>query len=139
MKLKKYRMFLIIAVFVIISACSKNTDPKRFEKIVTSSSWRVAKAEINDKNKTGDFNNYIFRFEGNKDLIIIKPDIDTLKGAWTRGNDKKPLLFYMIIPQIYPNFITFDDDWVVTYLTKDEFRIERNGGTADEFIFRKKV
>ena len=89
MKLKKYSLFLIIAVFVVISACSKNTDPKRFEKIVTSSSWRVGKAQINDKVKTGDFNNYIFHFKSNKDLVIIK-DLDTTKGSWTRGNDKKP-------------------------------------------------
>lgn len=138
MKLKKYSLFLIIAVFVVISACSKNTDPKRFEKIVTSSSWRVGKAQINDKVKTGDFNNYIFHFKSNKDLVIIK-DLDTTKGSWTRGNDKKPLLLYMSISQNYPKFIVFDDDWVVTYLTKDEFRLERNGGTADEFIFRKKI
>lgn len=130
----------MLALFLVsaLVSCGKNTDPSKLDKTLPLSSWRVGKAEFNNVNKTADFNGYNFHFKSNKDILVIKDD-DTTKGAWTRGNYKDPLLFYMIFPQTATHFLKLDDDWIVTYLTKDEFRLQRNDTTEDEIIFRKKV
>lgn len=139
--MKKNNLFLLFTgiIISILVSCSKNTDPQRFEKIITeTTNWRIGKAQINDTNKTGVFNNYLFRFYSSKTLEIIYFNQDTVVGSWARGDDKDPLLFYMNIPLNEAKFLPLDDDWTVTYLTKDEFKIERNDGTKDEIIFRKK-
>lgn len=138
--MKLSRIILFLGLFgIMLAACSKNTDPQRFDKIITKTkNWRLGKARINDTVKTGVYSNYLFRFYSSKTLEIVKLNEDTVVGTWARGNDKDPLLFYMNLPVNETLFSPLDDDWTVTYLTNDEFRLERNDGSKDEIIFRKK-
>lgn len=139
MKLNKLFLFVILTTALVVVSCGKNTEPKRFEKIITEGSWRVGKAQFNKQNKTTVFSNYVFHFMPNKDIKIYGVS-DTISGAWSRGNDKRPLIFYMSFSQSYPAYIPLDDDWEVTYLTKDEFKLWRNDNNVseDEIIFRRK-
>ncbi|HRO75186.1 MAG TPA: hypothetical protein PLP27_03440 [Crocinitomicaceae bacterium] len=139
MKLTKLIFVSVLFTSLIMVSCGKNTEPDRFKKIVSDSSWRIGRAQVGTQNKTSDFNNYVFRFKYGKDIEVIH-ELDTVLGTWNHGNAKKPLLFYMNFSQQVPSkFFTLDDDWVVVYLTKDEFRLERNDSSEDEIIFRKKV
>jgi hypothetical protein len=131
---------MLFGVFLLVAiSCSKNTNPKRFHRIITETkNWRLGRAYINDSIKTGNFSNYLFRFYSSQSLEIIKLNEDTVVGSWSQGDDKDPLLFYMNIPLNKTKFLTLDDDWIVTSLTSDEFKLKRNDGSTDEIIFRKK-
>ena len=132
-------MFLLFALAFVVASCAKDTNPKRFDKMVVNGTWRIAKATFNNQTKTALFNNNSFKFSEGDELIVTSPT-DTIITSWSRGNEKSPLMLYLHFSSSDTNYLKLDNDWVVTYLTKDEFHIKGyDDNPKDEVIFRKKL
>lgn len=132
--------FVAFSLFVI-SSCSKDTNPKKFDRILQKTSWRVGKATFNKQNKTDLYKKQTFKFYDGFDMEVFR-ETDTILGSWNRGNYGKPLRFYMYFPPAdtigTDIYLQFQREWVITYLTKTEIRMQKENSEDYEIILRSR-
>lgn len=142
----KMRNFFIVGLMFALSAfmvtsCSKDTSPKRFDKIVQKGSWRVGRALFNNVNRTDVYNKQTFKFYEVGDMELYREQ-DTILGTWKRGDYRKPLRFYMYFPPAdsinSTDYIPFQQEWIVTYLTNTEIRLEKENNDKYQIILRNR-
>lgn len=144
MKMKRLIPIIIVLTvgLFIISSCSKNTDPKRFDKIIATGSWRISKATINSVVESEKYRNRIFRFYSSNTFAVTLNEKDTISGVWSRGIAKDPLRFYMDFPPLdslnASIYAPLDQEWFVSYLTKAEIRLEKGNSQDTQIILRNR-
>jgi hypothetical protein len=132
---------LLLALLVLAAfapGCKKKSSPRKIDRIIKGSTWRLEKIIDSNINYTLDYKNYTFQFTEEMRLAIATSD-STINGSWDRLEDKNPAILILNTANAGPTK-KLGDDWNVIFLSKDEFRIERlndKKSPNDECIFRK--
>lgn len=131
-------LFLAITLVFAFGACRKASTPSRVNRLLAKGTWKVEKMVDSTVNISKQFENLTFVFDSDRTLTAKGDSI--IKGVWdvpSKQRDPAELIIYLPEnSQIKP----ISDDWLVVFLTKNEFRLERlNGkkGATDECIFVK--
>lgn len=139
MKLIKIAPLILFVVSLMIVSCTKDTSPKRFDRIVAkkNTSWKITNAESNGVDVFAWYGDYSFRFtEGGIIKVFRENHTDTIRANYEKGVYNKPL--YLNI-KFSPNdsiFKPLNDNWIVYYLKNNEFRLKKEN-LGDVIIFKK--
>jgi hypothetical protein len=132
-------LFVAFALTMLTVSCKKNSTPDKVVKRITVGTWYIAKMIDSTVNRTPEMKNLNFIFQSDRKLTVEANE--KIDGAWSVPvNQKKPAQLIIYVPD-FDVVKPVSDDWIVTFITKEEFRLERlNGKKAenDELIFRKK-
>lgn len=136
----KKLILLSFSIALLTIACKKNSTPNRTLNRLNKGPWQIAKFIDSTENRTNDYAGWVFDFLEMKELSIVTDIADTFPSTWdVPENETKPARLIIKTPAdsaVLPLF----DDWYVVYLSREEFRLERQDGvrdTTDELIFRK--
>lgn len=120
-------IFFLFATVLIFTNCEKHTTPNKLDKKLTKGTWRIGKAVIDNANVTATYNGYLFKFTSNMN-IEVSGTVST-SGAWSRGNEKNPVILFLSFPISFPELFVISDDWQVNELSNSQVVMKRNDST----------
>lgn len=122
----------LIAVFGMLSGCTKYTTPSKVSRRIVNDSWTIQSFTIDGQSVTSNYSGYTFSFadDGGISVKAIAAGFSAT-GAWEMGLDKNPAILYLsFAPGGGLEYLA--DDWQVVEMQKSLMRLKRNdsGGNA---------
>ncbi len=117
------------------STTTDNTAESR--PIISQSEWKVALFQVNDRNETKQFSEFLFVFAG-KGKLNATTGGRVVTGTWAIGGKDNPKNFIIMFPS-FPLSRLSNNQWIILNRTATELKLEHisRRGAKEYLIFQK--
>jgi hypothetical protein len=124
----KMKNITYILILGLVLACSKRTNPKKVERLLTKGRWQITTFVDNGKNIKSSYKDVSLSFA--EAGTVLSTSATGVSGTWYVGSDKNPAVIYMTFPDV-DSMNVLSDDWAVVELSKNQCILKRNLGKPD--------
>jgi len=134
--MKNWIFASLSVLFLLTSACSKHTTPRRVKRVLPEGSWKITSFTIEGVSVTEDYSTFSFGFDEEGGVRVFGSGFSE-SGSWETGLDRNPCILYLSFPPV-GGLEYLADDWQVTQIKKDVITLKRNDSNSSSNLTFKR-
>lgn len=134
--MKNWIFASLSVLFILVSACSKHTTPRRVKHVLPEGSWKITSFTIEGVSVAEDYSTYSFGFDEEGGVRVFGSGFSAT-GSWETGLDRNPCILYLSFPP-EGGLEYLADDWQVTQIKKDVLTLKRNDSNSSSNLTLKR-
>ncbi len=130
--MKKSVLFLALLLMATVGGCARNGD---VTDTITVGTWRVSYFITTGDEHTALFNGYVFTFQLNGTVTVVRPDIPAATGTWNEFDNNQRLEFDFGKAGLLERL---NKSWVVDDIRDEELLLHEPGAPFNQLEFRRR-
>src|SRR6218665_2658859 len=126
--MKNWIFASLAVLFLVTSACSKHTTPRRVKRVLPEGSWKITSFTIEGVSVTENYNEYSFGFDEEGGVRVFGSGFSA-SGSWETGLNRNPCILYFGFSPV-GGLEYLAGDWQVTQIKKDVLTLKKNDSNS---------